>query len=194
MKKLKFVVLVIGLFVSNLVYAHGVNDGGFMSGFSHPVLGLDHLLAMLSVGILSLQMGGRSIWMVPTTFVLVMLLGGVLGMQDVHLFSVELGIAISVFVLGIAIAIDKKLSPVVAMIFVSFFAIFHGHAHGTEMPYLSKPVFYASGFIVGTACIHIMGVLMGVIAKRFAVGKSLLRYLGAAIAGIGAYLCIGLLV
>lgn len=105
-----------------------------MAGLTHPVLGFDHLLAMLSVGILSAQMGGLAIWRVPLTFVLVMLGGGVLGINGIPLFSVELGIALSVLALGVAIALEKKLSPVLAMIFVGFFAIFHG----SGVPYSAK--------------------------------------------------------
>ena len=161
-----------------------------MSGLSHPVLGFDHLLALISVGILSAQMGGRSIWTVPSTFVGVMLIGGVLGMQGVALFSVELGIAFSVFALGIALAAEKKVPAVLAMIFVGFFAVFHGHAHGTEMPNLAKPELYALGFFIGTANIHIVGVLVGIFAQKTPSGEQLLRFLGAGIAGIGFYLVV----
>ncbi len=178
-------------FLPSISYAHEGSGGGFMAGLTHPVLGFDHLLAMLSVGILSAQMGGQAIWRVPLTFVLVMLGGGVLGINGIPLFSVELGIALSVLALGVAIALDKKLSPVLAMVFVGFFAIFHGHAHGTEMPSLSKPLFYACGFVLGTAGIHVAGVLVGIIAERIKVGVQLLRYAGAAIAGIGFHIIIG---
>lgn len=174
-----------------LASAHEIGgSGGFMSGLTHPVLGFDHLLAMLSVGILSAQMGGRAIWKVPLSFVSVMLVGGVLGFQDVPLFSVELAIAISVLALGVSIATEKKLPSMVAMVFVGFFAIFHGYAHGSEMPYLVEPAFYACGFVVGTASIHIAGVLIGLVAEKFRHGKQSLRYLGAAIAGIGFHLMI----
>ena len=171
--------------------AHEVpGGGGFVSGLSHPVLGFDHLLAMLSVGILSAQMGGHAIWRVPTAFVIVMLVGGVLGINGIEILSVEVGIVLSVFALGVAIAAAKKLPSFWAMIFVGFFALFHGHAHGTEMPYLSKPAFYALGFVVGTAAIHIAGVSIGLITEKFNDGKQLLRYLGASIAGIGFHLLV----
>jgi len=179
------------LFLPNLVWAHETIQGsGFMSGLSHPVLGLDHLLAMLSVGILSAQMGGRAIWVVPSTFVGVMLIGGLLGIQGVPLFSVELGIALSVLALGIALAAEKKFPSLFAMVFVGFFAIFHGHAHGTEMPHLAEPMLYALGFVIGTAGIHIMGVLVGVFSKKIQYGAHLLRYVGAGIASMGAYLIV----
>ena len=178
------------LSISEIAYGHQVGDSsGFLSGLSHPVLGLDHLLAMLSVGILSAQMGGKAVWSVPLTFVLVMLLGGFLGIAGVELPFVERGIAISVLALGIALALEKKLPVVLAMIFVGIFAIFHGHAHGTEMPSLATPAVYAVGFVLGTAGIHIAGVSVGFIAHRFGPqGIAFLRYSGAGIAGMG--LCI----
>ena len=189
----KIVLATVGIvsLLPSISYAHEGSGGGFIAGLTHPVLGFDHLLAMLSVGILSAQMGGQAIWRVPLTFVLVMLAGGILGINSVPLFSVELGIAVSVLALGIAIALEKKLPPLFAMVFVGFFAIFHGHAHGTEMPSLSKPLFYACGFVIGTAGIHIAGVLIGIIAERLKEGKQLLRYAGAGIAGVGFHLIIG---
>ena len=174
---------------AHLVFAEQA-DGGFVSGLTHPVLGFDHLLAMFSVGVLSAQMGGRAIWSVPLAFVAVMLLGGLLGIQGVPLFSVELGIALSVLALGLAIAIEKKLPSVVAMLCVGLFALFHGYAHGAEMPNLAQPGFYVLGFIIGTAVIHIAGVFLGVFAEKFKRGDIFLRYLGAVIAGIGFQLII----
>ncbi|PCJ33202.1 MAG: urease accessory protein UreJ [Gammaproteobacteria bacterium] len=170
--------------------SYASNAGGFVAGLSHPVLGFDHLLAMLSVGILSAQMGGRSIWTVPATFVIVMLFGGMLGIQGWPLFLVESGIAFSVLALGIALSAEKKLSALIAMIFVGGFALFHGYAHGSEIPSLANPVDYATGFILGTACLHIMGVLIGLLAEKLQHGRQLLRYIGAGIAGIGFHLLI----
>ena len=183
--------LFLGLLLPTVVWAHeSVPVGGFISGLSHPVLGFDHLLAMVSVGILSAQIGGRAIWTIPATFVGVMLLGGVLGMKGVPWFSVEVGIAFSVFALGVALAADKKVPFLFTMIFVGVFAIFHGHAHGTEMPDLAKPMLYAFGFVIGTTGIHIAGVLIGVLSKKIEHGPQLLRYLGAGIAGIGFHLLV----
>ncbi|MCV6589064.1 MAG: HupE/UreJ family protein [Marinobacterium sp.] len=190
MRKYIFTLLA-GLLLPGIAYAHDAAlGGGFVAGFSHPVLGFDHLLAMISVGILSAQMGGRAIWTVPLTFVCVMLVGGVLGMQGIPLFSVELGITFSVLALGVALAAEKKAPAMLAMAFVGFFAVFHGHAHGTEMPHLAEPSLYAAGFIVGTASIHITGVLVGYFAHQLEHGAQLLRYIGAAIAGIGFHLMI----
>lgn len=190
MKKLLFFISIAAVFFPGISYAHQANSGGFLAGLSHPVLGFDHLLAMLSVGILSAQIGGKSLWLVPATFVSIMLVGGILGINNVSLISVELGISLSVLVLGVSLTTDKKLAPMLAMIFVGFFAVFHGYAHGIEMPHLANPSEYALGFIVGTACIHISGVYVGVMAKKFSDGAQLLRYLGASIAGIGFHLII----
>jgi urease accessory protein len=127
-------ITVIFLFAPLTAQAHVLPEaGGFTVGLTHPVLGFDHLLAMVSVGILSAQMGGRAIWAVPATFVSVMVMGGTLGIAGIGILGVEFGIAVSVLALGIALAAEKKLPPIAAMLFVGFFAIFHGHAHGTEI-------------------------------------------------------------
>ena len=160
---------------------------GFSSGFTHPVLGMDHLLAMLSVGMLSAQIGGRAIWTIPATFVAFMLVGGVFGMNEIPFFSVEIGIAISVLTLGLAIAADKKLPVLLAMVGVGFFALFHGHAHGEEMPSSAQPLLYALGFILGTALIHIAGVAIGWTATRIPRATTLLRFGGALIALLGSF-------
>ncbi|TXR53886.1 HupE/UreJ family protein [Reinekea thalattae] len=190
MKKLSILSLsILPLLFPSLALAHDVAGGnGFMAGFSHPVLGFDHLLAMLSVGVLSAQLGGQAMWKVPTAFVVVMLFGGVLGMAGMQLFSVEQAIAFSVFALGVAIAAAKQAPSIVAMLFVGFFALFHGNAHGLEMPHLSSPELYATGFIIGTAAIHVAGVGIGLVARKFSDGSQLLRYVGAGIAGIGFHL------
>jgi len=169
-------------------HAHSIQSGsGFTSGLTHPVFGFDHLLAMLSVGILSAQIGGRAIWTVPATFVLFVLIGGILGMNQVGVFSVESGIAVSVIALGLAILADKKIPLLLAMCGVALFGLFHGHAHGTEMPCYAQPVLYASGFILGTATIHLIGVAIGWLATRTWIGSLSLRTTGAAIALCGVY-------
>jgi urease accessory protein len=188
-----FVLTPLLLLFPALVFASsGSIAGGFSEGFSHPVLGFDHLLAMLSVGVLSAQMGGRAIWTIPSVFVGMMLVGGVMGIYNVGLISVELGISISVFVLGIALAIDRRLPMLLIFLVVSFFAIFHGYAHGEEMPILANPTMYALGFASGTATIHLAGVFIGVIARRVPSGLAFLRYVGAGVAGIGVHLLVGL--
>lgn len=187
--------ILMGLFPS-VVYAHDgtpVPFGGFLSGLVHPVLGYDHLLAMLSVGILSAQIGGRAIWTVPATFVCVMAIGGALGLIDIGLTSSELGIAASLVLLGLIIAAERKLPILLAMLGVGFFAIFHGYAHGTEMPTTAEPVLYALGFLTGTALIHIAGVVIGDIARHYERGKMILRFGGGFISLIGVLFIAGVL-
>lgn len=189
-KRISFLSLIL-ILAPTMAQAHvGDHGGGFVAGLSHPVLGLDHLLAMLAVGILSAQMGGRAIWAVPTAFVAVMLIGGLMGIYGVPFFSVELGIAVSVLALGVALAAEKKLPMFWTMFAVGFFALFHGHAHGVEMPEIAAPALYALGFLVGTAAIHITGVLVAVVSNLYKQGPQFLRYLGAGIAGIGLHLII----
>ncbi|GIU03176.1 HupE/UreJ family protein [Shewanella morhuae] len=175
------------------VSAHEIHSGGgFMSGFNHPVLGFDHLLAMLSVGMLSTQLGGRAIWTVPLAFVVFMLFGGILGLYAVAVPFVEIGIALSVLLLGLAIAFDRQIPLLFAMTFVGVFAIFHGHAHGAEIPELASPVLYALGFLLGTAVIHLGGVMIGLGMQKMTGQRNLMRVTGAAIAAMGGYLLAGL--
>ncbi|MDX1378653.1 MAG: HupE/UreJ family protein [Anaerolineales bacterium] len=179
--------LSVGL-VPQIAYAHdgsNVPFGGFLSGLVHPVLGYDHLLAMLSVGVLSAQIGGRAIWTVPATFVGVMALGGALSLIDIGLGATELGIAISLVLLGAIIAAERTLPVRLAMLGVGFFAIFHGYAHGTEMPTTAEPVLYALGFLTGTALIHIAGVVIGDISGHYERGKTILRVGGGLITLVG---------
>ncbi|WMB72663.1 HupE/UreJ family protein [Shewanella oncorhynchi] len=174
------------------VSAHEIHSGGgFMSGFNHPVLGFDHLLAMLSVGMLSTQLGGRAIWTVPLAFVTFMLVGGILGLYAIAVPFVEIGIALSVLLLGLAIAFDRQIPLLFAMAFVGVFAIFHGHAHGAEMPELASPVLYALGFLFGTAVIHLGGVMIGIGMQRMTGQRNLMRVTGVAIAAMGGYLLAG---
>ena len=183
-------------FVPSTVYAHEGGNlplGGFLSGLVHPVLGYDHLLAMLSVGILSAQIGGRAIWTVPATFVSVMAFGGALGLIDIGISITEIGIALSLVILGSIIASERRLPIVLAMIGVGFFAIFHGYAHGTEMPQTAQPVTYAFGFLTGTALIHIAGVLVGDISKRYQRGPQVLQVGGGFIAMVGLLFVFGII-
>lgn len=181
--------IVIVLIGPGIVMAHtGGGAGGFLAGLTHPVLGFDHFLAMLSVGILSAQIGGRALWTVPSTFVAVMAIGAFIGVEGAGLPFVEYGISISVFILGVALALDKKLPTVWAMAGVGFFAMFHGHAHGTEMPTIVKPIVYAVGFLLGTAAIHVFGVLIGYFSEKTDRGAAILRYVGAGISGVGFHI------
>lgn len=174
-----------------VAYAHtGVGEtAGFVHGFSHPISGLDHILAMVMVGVLALQLGGRAVWAVPTTFVLVMALGGALGIAGINVPFVEIGIALSVIVLGAIVALNIRASTAVAMGIVGLFAIFHGHAHGAEMPENAGGAAYAAGFMIATALLHMAGLGLGFLIARFGErqGAFVIRTAGslAAVAGVG---------
>jgi urease accessory protein len=166
----------------------GVGDvGGFAHGFWHPITGLDHVLAMVLIGVLAWQLGGRALWLVPATFVLVMAVGGALGIAGMSLPLVELGIALSVVVLGAAVALRIRAPVAVAMGVAGLFAIFHGHAHGAEMPGDASGLAYGVGFMIATALLHLCGLGLGYLVAaagdRYAV---VVRSAGglAAIAGI----------
>lgn len=181
--------LFVVILLPGLAEAHTFKgETGFVSGIFHPVMGFDHLLAMLSVGIISAQIGGRAIWTVPLTFVTVMALGGFLGMQNIAIPGVEYGIAFSVLILGLAVARGRRINPFIAHIGVAFFAVFHGHAHGAEMPDMADPFIFSLGFLLGTAAIHIAGVGVGLVSRKIRNGAETLRYVGAGIAGIGVYI------
>ena len=179
----------LALFITSPVWGHDEVRGGagFVTGLLHPALGFDHLLAMLCVGVLSVQIGGRAIWYIPGAFVAVMILGGYLGMSGIPVPAVESGIAISVLVLGAAIMFGNKISRWLALGCVGVFAIFHGHAHGTEMPLVADPLFYGLGFVIGTATIHLAGVSVGFLARRSETGHIRLRFGGVMISVVGAY-------
>ena len=181
------------LFFSSALSAHEAQSlpyGPFLSGITHPVLGFDHLLAMVSVGMISAQIGGRAIWTVPATFVVVMFFGGLLGLNYGGLTGYEIGIAISVLLLGSALAADKKLNAGFAMIAVAVFAVFHGYAHGEEIPTIAEPPPYVAGFMTGTIILHVAGVVLADISTHYEKGKILLRFLGGFIALSGMYFLI----
>lgn len=186
------------LFLPELAIAqeHLHGEGGFQAGIAHPVLGLDHLLAMIAVGIVSAQVANRgdrkAIWMVPACFVLVMAVGGALGMADVGLIAIEIGIALSVIVLGFTIASGGKILTWLLYGCVSIFAVFHGYAHGQELPELANNWAYIAGFMVGTAMLHLIGVAVGHFGEKIQDGEAILRYTGAVVAGVGIHILWGL--
>lgn len=191
MRNLAYLTLLYSLLMPHSVYAHDVQGGGLIDGLMHPVFGPDHLLAMVAVGILSVQIGGKAIWTVPAAFLVFMLLGGIWGIYNMPFPAVETGIAASVAVLGLAIALARKLPVLLAMTFVGIFGLFHGYAHGMEMPLVAEPVLYATGFIIATAGLHISGVLIGFVSHSIPRGDVVLRVLGAVIAAIGFYFLFG---
>lgn len=134
---------------------------GLAHGFVHPFSGLDHILAMVAVGLFAANLGGRALWLVPASFVGMMAVGGVLGITGITVPFVEIGIALSVVVLGAAVALNWNLPVAAAMALVGFFAIFHGHAHGAEMPSDASGFSYAIGFMLATAILHAVGIGLG---------------------------------
>ena len=191
---LRSILLISILLVIKPLHAHtftGMN--GFYDGLSHPVLGLDHFLAMVCVGVVSSQIGGRAIWTVPSLFVLFMILGGMAGLFIELLaitFSeiIEWGIIFSVIFLGLSVAIEKKLPTNIIMIAVVFFGSFHGLAHGIEMPWAANPFLFAIGFSSGTAALHLFGVGIGLTLIKNNLLTILLRILGFSCAFFGFYL------
>jgi urease accessory protein len=143
---------------------------------------------MVAVGLWAAQRGGRALWLVPLTFVSIMIVGGILGMGGVGIPYVEQGIAASVLVLGIFIAAAVRLPLAASMAIVGLFALFHGYAHGAEMPDSSSGLAYGIGFVVATASLHLSGIALGIAAQRFASAQ-FVRYLGGGIAACGVYLC-----
>jgi len=165
---------------------HG--SGGFLSGFTHPLLGPDHVIAMVAVGLWGVFLGAPAIWVLPVVFPLVMALGGAFGMIEVPIPGVEIGIALSAVVLGLCVALALTPPLWVAAIIVGGFAICHGYAHGAEMPAASDAVSYALGFVIATGLLHLCGIAFGSLA-RWPAGKLAVRAAGVliAVAG-GAYL------
>lgn len=162
---------------------------GFMHGLAHPIGGLDHVLAMVAVGLLAAGLGGRAIWMVPAAFLVMMAAGGALGMAQVSVPYVEIGIAASVVVLGLAVALRLPMPTVGAMALAGFFAIFHGFAHGAEMPVDASGFGYASGFLLATALLHGIGIALGLgIGRIGRVGANVSQVGGAALSLAGVAL------
>jgi urease accessory protein len=179
-----------------LALAHvGQGDigGGFIAGVAHPVFGLDHVVAMVAVGLWGAQLGAPAIWLLPVTFPLVMAFGGVLGGLGVPIPGIEIGIAVSAIVLGGMILFAARPPLWVAAVLVGIFAIFHGYAHGAELPESANAISYAVGFVVATGLLHALGILIGTI-HRWPKGAQALRAGGALIAACGIYFLSGHLI
>jgi urease accessory protein len=182
-------VLVLLLIIPSVAMAHtGVGDlSGFIHGFSHPMCGVDHLLAMVAVGLWGAQIGGRVTWLVPGSFVSVMIVGGILGFSSVPIPFIESGILASILIMGILIAGAFRLPTIVGVIIVGFFAMFHGYAHGAEMPVSIGAVSYSLGFALSTAIIHSVGIASGLGLRQLNFEK-MARFAGGAIMLSGLYL------
>ncbi len=160
MKRTLFSLFSLIILTASPAFAHtGATEvSGFVAGFSHPIGGLDHLLAMVAVGILATQMGGKSLWMLPLSFVATMLIGGIIAMSGLDLPLVETGIVGSVIIFGGVIALGRSLPVPAACALTGLLALFHGHAHGSEMPLNAGAAEYALGFIVATSLLHAIGI------------------------------------
>jgi urease accessory protein len=160
--------------------------GGFAAGFMHPILGWDHVVAMVAVGLWGAFLGTPAIWILPVVFPLVMAFGGALGVMGVPIPAVETGIAVSAVVLGSMVAFAARPPIWVAALIVGAFAIFHGHAHGTELPNAANPIAYSLGFVIATGMLHLCGIAFGLLV-RWPAGKVAVQAGGGAIAlaGVG---------
>ncbi len=167
-----------------LAHAQGGEAAGLLSGLRHPVSGLDHILAMVAVGLWGAQLGRPALWLLPVTFPMVMAFGGMLGLMGLALPGIEIGIAVSAIILGVMVGWEARPPIGVAVVVVGFFAIFHGHAHGTELPPSADALLYSIGFVVATGCLHAAGIGLGLI-HRWTAGKVTLRAAGVAVALAG---------
>jgi urease accessory protein len=170
-----------------LAHTQGAVGGGVLTGFLHPMKGPDHMLAMLAVGMWGAQLGSPCIWALPIAFPMIMALGGVLGILGLQIPVVEPVIAASVIVLGSLIALAARPPVFVATAVVGIFAIFHGYAHGAELPEGVGSLAYSLGFVVSTGLLHLTGILIGFVTK-LPRGEKLLRTAGGLIGAAGLYL------
>jgi urease accessory protein len=159
---------------------------GLLTGFLHPISGLDHVLAMVAVGLWGAQLGSPAIWLLPVAFPLVMAVGAMFGLMGVPLPGIEYGIAASAILLGAAVMFEVRPPLALAAILVSFFAIFHGHAHGAELPPGQSALLYSMGFVIATGCLHAVGIGIGTV-HRWSWGQILLRIAGGVVAMGGVF-------
>lgn len=189
MNKYSRLIVLLALYLpASLALAHAEEGvaGGLVSGLLHPVYGLDHLIAMVAVGLWGAQLGAPAVWVLPITFPIVMALGGLLGVLGVPVPAIEFGISASALALGLAVALRLRPPLWLCAALVGAFAIFHGHAHGTELPASANPLAYGVGFVVSTGLLHLSGIAIGVLV-HWPNGRKLVRALGAGIAAMGAY-------
>jgi urease accessory protein len=176
--------------LSTAALAHpGHPDLGFAGGFAHPLTGLDHLLAMVAVGLWASQLGGRALWLLPLTFPVVMAAGAALGFGGMALPWIEIGIAGSVLVLGAMVALTLRPSLAVSLPLIAAFALLHGYSHGVELPVDASGLTYGAGFIAATFALHLVGIGLGLLANRIPV-RFAARTAGGAIACVGLLLMV----
>ena len=191
-------IAMIGLFtfmMSQPAFAH-VNEeglkGGFISGYIHPLLGWDHVAAMVAVGIWGAFLGHRAVWILPIVFPFVMVLGGVLGMVGLPVPFIVPGIALSSIIIGLAIAFKWRAPLWIASVIVGIFAIYHGYAHGQNLPAASNPIAFALGFVLGSGTLHFIGILFSLL-DRYKWGIKALQLGGVIIALVGLAVLTGLI-
>jgi urease accessory protein len=188
LKSLSLAALVVGGLASPAVAHVGDHVGGLANGLAHPFTGLDHVLAMAAVGLWASQLGRRAIWLLPAVFPAVMAAGAIMGVNGIALPWIEIGIAASVLVLGAAVAFGWQAPAAASAAIVAMFALFHGHAHGTELPAATSALAYGAGFVMATLALHAIGLGIGILARRPLV----MRTAGGAIAAIGLVLLVRL--
>jgi urease accessory protein len=176
-----------GLLWAPVAHAHILQGeaASFLVGLGHPVSGLDHVLAMIAVGLWGAQLGLPALWLLPVTFPMVMALGGMLGLLGVPLPGVEVGIAVSAVLLGLAVTSELRPPLAATAVLVGIFAIFHGHAHGVELPAGQNGLLYSMGFVIATGLLHGVGIAVSLV-HRWSWGQALLRTAGGGIALAGA--------
>jgi urease accessory protein len=181
----RLLLVVLCIVAASPALAHtGSVAGGFLGGLAHPVFGIDHVVAMMAVGLWGAFLGAPAIWLLPMVFPLVMAFGGVLGILGVPIPAVETGIATSAVVLGLMVALAARPPLWVAAVLAGAFAIFHGHAHGAELPAGADAVAYSAGFVIATGLLHLCGIAFGTLAA-WPAGRIAVRTAGGAIALAG---------
>jgi urease accessory protein len=183
----RFLTAVFLMLASSAAFAHpGHNVSGLAAGLMHPFTGMDHLLAMVAVGLWAARGGNRKVWLLPATFMTTLVLGAVIAMQWPSLPMVETGIAVSVLALGLLVSLSMQLPAMPSVAIIALFGLLHGYAHGLELPESAAPAAYALGFLAATASLHLGGIAVG-IASRHRYAR-LSRILGSVIAISGAFL------
>lgn len=187
--KLKTAVVLMLCMVVPVAQAHPGHGAGFVSGVAHPFMGLDHLLAMVAVGLWAAQLGGRALWIVPGAFVATLVAGAALALAGVGIPAVASGVTMSLLVLGILVTLAIRLPVAVGGTIVAAFALFHGYTHGSELPQAASPYWYTGGFVLATIALHTLGMTAGVLWRgRYAW---LLRAAGLSVLGGGIWMMAG---
>ncbi|MBW2476596.1 MAG: HupE/UreJ family protein [Deltaproteobacteria bacterium] len=182
-----FVLLLFALSTqSAFAHVEGGQAAGFITGLQHPWSGLDHVLAMIAVGLWGAQLGRPALWLLPIAFPMMMAAGAMMGLLGIPVPGVEIGIAFSAILLGLMVLAEMRPKLAISIAMVGFFAIFHGHAHGTELPAGQSGLLYSMGFVIATGCLHGLGIALGLV-KELPAGRLALRGAGSFIAVMGVF-------